>query len=76
MMKKATGVEYPVRTICRAVETVDFPAGAYHLNLAAPLGVARCKKSSQLFLSPHPSKMDRRMLMQGLIPDSLKDYAA
>lgn len=74
-MTEKTLMESPVCTICRVAETVDFPAGAYHLNLTVPFGVVRCKKCSQLFLSPRPAKNDRLMLMQGQVPERLKDYA-
>lgn len=68
--------EYPVCTICQTDTVVDFPAGAYHLNLSPPIRVVRCKECGLLFLSPRPGKEMRISLTQGHIPAELQVYSS
>lgn len=66
--------EVPPCTITGKVNYEDFPWGAYHLNLADPIRVARCRDTGLLYLCPRPSRKNREAMFQGIIPDALSEY--
>jgi SAM-dependent methyltransferase len=70
-----SGLEEPDCTICRAHALVVDHWGSFHLNLAPPMGVARCERCRLAFLSPRPGPCLRKALFEGQIPAALTHYA-
>jgi SAM-dependent methyltransferase len=68
--------EIPPCTLTGKANYEDFPWGAYHLNLADPIRVARCKDTGMLYLCPRPNKKNRDSILQGIIPKALADYGS
>lgn len=68
--------EIPPCTLTGKTNYEDFPWGSYHLNLADPIRVARCKDTGMLYLCPRPNKINRDSLLQGIIPKTLADYGS
>ncbi len=66
--------EVPPCTITGRINYEDFPSGAYHLNLADPIRVVRCKDTGMLYLCPRPSRKNREAMLQGIIPEALAEY--
>lgn len=66
--------EIPPCTLTGNFDYKDFPWGAYHLNLANPLRVVKCKETGMLYLCPRPSKVNRQLMLQGTLPTSLGEY--
>lgn len=52
----------------------DYPWGAYHLNLAPPIRVAKCRDTGLLYLCPRPSKSNREAMLVGILPEALREY--
>lgn len=66
--------ETPVCALTGKVNFDDFPEGAYHLNLTAPIRVAKCKDTGMLYLCPRPNKKNRELMLKGILPEALRDY--
>lgn len=52
----------------------DYPWGAYHLNLAQPIRVAKCRDTGMLYLCPRPNRKNREDMLEGTLPDALREY--
>lgn len=66
--------EIPPCALTGKVNFEDYPWGAHHLNLAQPIRVALCKDTGMLYLCPRPSKKNRASMLQGILPDALREY--
>lgn len=66
--------EVPPCTLTGKVNYDDFPIGSFHLNLAPPIRVARCRVTGMLYLCPRPNRKNRELFLQGQIPGILKEY--
>lgn len=68
-------METPNCVICDRNDLVHFASGDYHLNLAPPLQVSRCKNCNLLFMSPRPDETMRNNLFSGQVPKELRIYS-
>ncbi len=66
--------EIPACALTGKRNFTDFSAGALHLNLAPPIRVAQCRDTGMLYLCPRPNRKNRELMLQGVLPEALREY--
>lgn len=66
--------EIPACALTGKKEYDDFAWGAHHLNLVPPIRVSKCRETGMLYLCPRPNKKNRTSMLEGVLPDALREY--